>query len=176
MAVFRTEGSCINRLELLRWPKGIVCPLCGSSRKIYTLTRGHVYKCGDCGKTFSIRKGTIFEESRLPLRKWFAAFWLITSNRDGINSSQLARKINVTQKTAWLMLERLREVAGSIGSSRNSNSGTIKARGLYWDTQQKETHRIKGQKIRRSKIARRVIVRAHGRSTKIKALRVKNTG
>jgi len=115
MEVFPDEESCVQHLEQLRWPKGIICPLCGSSRKIYNVTRSHGYKCADCKKQFSIRKGTIFEESRLPLHKWFAAAWLLTSNRKGISSTQLAREIGVTQKTAWFMLGRLREVAGAMG-------------------------------------------------------------
>lgn len=107
MERFPDEESCVRHLEKLRWPKGIICPCCGSSRKIYYVKRAHGYKCADCKKQFSVRKGTIFEESRLPLRKWFAAAWLITSNRKGISSTQLAREIGVTQKTAWFMLGRL---------------------------------------------------------------------
>jgi hypothetical protein len=73
-------------------------------------------KCADCQKDFSVRKGTIFEESRLPLRKWFAASWLLTAHRKGVSSCQLAREIGVTQKTAWFMLGRLREVAAQMGA------------------------------------------------------------
>ena len=108
MKAFPTEESCIMHLEHLRWPKGVICPHCGSSRKIYRVSRSNSYKCSDCRKEFSVRKGTIFEESRLPLRKWFAATWLVTSNRKGISSCQLAREIGVTQKTAWFMLHRIR--------------------------------------------------------------------
>ena len=114
MKTFPDESSCVRHLEGLRWPSGVICPFCGSSRKVYHVKRAHGYKCADCGKQFSVRKGTIFEESRLPLRKWFAAAWLITSNRKGISSTQLAREIGVTQKTAWVMLGRLRQVARAL--------------------------------------------------------------
>jgi transposase-like protein len=124
MEAFKDEKTCVDHLEKLRWPKGIVCPLCGSTRKIYKLTRSLNYKCADCENQFSVRKGTIFEESRLPLQKWFMAAWLVTANRKGISSCQLAREIDVTQKTAWFMLGRLREVAqalSGIGGLTGSN-------------------------------------------------------
>jgi len=128
---FYNEKECMEHLESLRWPTGIVCPICGSTRKFHRITRGYLYKCADCEKTFSVRKGTIFEASRLPLQKWFAAIWLITSNRKGINSCQLAREIGVTQKTAWLMLGRLREVAASMTNSNIPLNGTIEADEIY---------------------------------------------
>ena len=105
---FPTEESCVRHLEMLRWPRGVICPLCGSSRKVYRLKRGIISKCSDCEKTFSVRRGTIFEESRLPLRKWFMAGWLVASHRKGIPSTELAREVGVCQKTAWYMLGRLR--------------------------------------------------------------------
>ena len=101
--------------------------MCGESRNIHRYQSRLIYKCGDCRKQFSVRKGTIFEESRLPLRKWFVAAWLMTSHRKGIPSTQLAREIGVTQKTAWFMLDRLREVAGQINSTGGSLSGSVEA-------------------------------------------------
>ncbi len=117
MEAFPNEASCVAHLERLRWPKGIICLSCSSPRKVYRVTRGNNYKCSDCKSIFSVRKGTIFEESRLPLRKWFMAAWLITNHRKGISSCQLAREVCVTQKTAWFMLGRLREVADAMGES-----------------------------------------------------------
>src|SRR5256885_1187371 len=90
LKAFPNEETCVRHLEWLRWPEGIVCPLCGSTRKIYRVARDYGYKCSDCKKTFSVRKGTIFEESRLPLQTWYAAIWLVTTNRKGIASTQLA--------------------------------------------------------------------------------------
>jgi len=115
VTTFPNEEACIKHLEQLRWTAGIVCPLCDNTRKVYATGRTGVYKCSDCKKSFSIRKGTIFEKSRLPLFKWFAAAWLMTTDCKGINSTQLASEIDVTQKTAWLMLKRLSEVAQAIG-------------------------------------------------------------
>ena len=121
---FPTEKSCIEHLARLRWPRGVICPLCGESRQFYTV-RSVKYKCADCKKEFSVRKGTIFEESRLPLRKWFIAAWLMSSHRKGIPSTELAREIGVTQPTAWFMLGRLREVSAQMNGLGGSVSGVV---------------------------------------------------
>jgi len=111
LKAFPDEAACARHLEQLRWPEDIVCPHCARSAKIYRVRRARGYKCGACRKFFSVRKGTLFEESRLPLRKWFAAAWLVTSCEDGISSHKLACELGITQKTAWAMLRRLREAA-----------------------------------------------------------------
>ena len=103
MKAFPNEKTCVAHLEKLRWPKGIVCPLCGSSRKIHKLTRDYIYKCADCERSFSVRKGTIFEGKSICLFKtWFAAFWLVSENRKGINSCQLARELGLLRKPLGL--------------------------------------------------------------------------
>jgi transposase-like protein len=85
-----------------------VCPHCGSSRKIYKIKGGKILTCADCRKQFTVKVGTIFEDSALPLQKWFMAIYILTAHKKGISSLQLSRDINVTQKTAWFMLHRIR--------------------------------------------------------------------
>lgn len=104
------EAAAIAHFRAIRWKNGSFCPYCGST-KVYDLKGGARHKCGDCKNTFSIKVGTIFEDTKIPLRKWLAAIWLITTHKKGIASTTLARDIGVTQKTAWFMLHRLRHAA-----------------------------------------------------------------
>ena len=112
---FDSEEKCIQHLADVRWPYGAVCQHCGSGYKTSYIKTRRVWWCGYCKKQFSVRVGTVFEESRAPLRKWFAAIWIETSHKQGISSVQLAKDIGVTQKTAWFMLYRIREVMGNMG-------------------------------------------------------------
>ncbi|QNO29035.1 IS1595 family transposase [Sphingopyxis sp. OPL5] len=110
MAAFPDEQSAIDHFTAIRWADGAFCPLCGST-KVYHFSDKRTHKCGDCKKRFSIKVGTIFEDTKIELRKWMMAIWLITSHKKGIASTQLAKDIGVTQKTAWFMLHRLRHAA-----------------------------------------------------------------
>ncbi len=111
-AAFPDEDACINHFRALRWPDAdkIACPWCGVIGKHYRLAN-NTHKCRDCLKKFSVRHGTIFEDSKIELRKWFIAIFLMTSHKKGVSSCQLARDIGVTQKTAWFMLHRIRNAA-----------------------------------------------------------------
>ncbi len=104
------EQSAIDHFTAIRWKNGAYCPHCGST-KVYHFSDKKNHKCGDCKKRFSIKVGTIFGDTKIGLRKWFMAIWLITSHTKGIASTQLAKDIKVTQKTAWFMLHRLRHAA-----------------------------------------------------------------
>lgn len=108
-----TEEDCREYLEDMRWHGEPVCPHCGSiSKHHYKLKQNGefkgLYKCKDCRERFTVRIGTMFEDSNLPLKKWFYAIFLFLSHKRGISSAQLARDIHVTQKTAWFMLHRIR--------------------------------------------------------------------
>ena len=124
MAEFRTlvdlfdaipdEDAAIAHFTAVRWRDGAFCPHCGGT-KVYTFADKKTHKCAakGCAARFSIKVGTIFEDSKVPLRKWLAAIWLLTSHKKGVASTTLARDIGVTQKTAWFMLHRLREAAAT---------------------------------------------------------------
>jgi transposase-like protein len=105
---FKDENVCKKELEISRWNGKICCPHCGHD-KVYKT--GERFKCAnsDCYKKFSVISGTIFENTKIPLRTWYAAIYLITAHKKGISSCQLARDLNVTQKTAWFLLHRIRE-------------------------------------------------------------------
>jgi transposase-like protein len=99
-------------LEGRLWPNGAVCPECKSGERI-TTRKGGYYRCNACPLDFTVRTGTIFERSHVPLHKWVYAMYLLVTARKGISSLQLSKEIGVTQKTAWFMLSRLREACGS---------------------------------------------------------------
>src|SRR5579863_6622186 len=107
---FPDEQAAIDHFRAIRWKDGAFCPYC-ASRRVYDFSDRRTHKCGDCRQRFSVKVGTIFEDTKLPLRKWFMAIWLITSHKKGIASAQLARDLGITQKSAWFMLHRLRYAA-----------------------------------------------------------------
>ena len=107
---FKDDAVCNQYLAFQRWNGKPVCPKCGHSEKIYNIENGARYKCGLCLRKFSVKVGTIFEKSPIELRIWFAAIYLCTAHKKGISSCQLARDLNITQKTAWFMLHRIREM------------------------------------------------------------------
>ena len=110
---FPTEQHAIDHLTAIRWRNGKFCPLCGNAdeARIGTLTGTNTHKCYVCRERFSIRVGTIFQDTKLPLRKWFIAIWMVTSHTKGIASTVLAKDLGVTQKTAWFVLHRLRHAS-----------------------------------------------------------------
>lgn len=106
---FREEKTGIEYYENIRWGNEPACPHCGALNP-YKTNRG--WKCRDkeCHKKFTVRVGTIFENSKIPFRIWFAAIWLATEHKKGISSVQLAIDLGITQKTAWFVLHRIREM------------------------------------------------------------------
>lgn len=105
---FDTEQKCSDYLALKRWGKKPLCPHCGNDDKTAKFKDSMYYKCYTCDRKFTVRIGTVFGNSKIPLTKWFIASYLFTSNSKGISSVQLAKQIGVTQKSAWFMLHRLR--------------------------------------------------------------------
>src|SRR5207248_3902663 len=94
-------------LEDLRWPKGIRCPRC-ESPKISRIAKRRQFDCDSCRYQFSVRVGTLFHDSKLPLWKWFLAVYLMGESRKGISANQLKRTLGVTYKTAWYLCHRIR--------------------------------------------------------------------
>jgi transposase-like protein len=115
---FTDEQAAFDRLEAIVWPTGIVCPHCGTIGRARALegVKGKTgrpaigrKKCYACRKQFTVRVGTVFESSHVPLHLWFQAAYLMCSSKKGISSNQLHRTLGVTLKTAWFMSHRLRE-------------------------------------------------------------------
>ncbi len=95
-------------LAAVRWPDGPQCPACESRQNSYISTR-RIWKCRDCGRQYSAKLGTIFEDSPIPLDKWMLAVWMIVNCKNGVSSYEIAKDVKVTQKSAWFMLHRIRE-------------------------------------------------------------------
>jgi len=104
---FKDEQTCIDYFAKKRWGDSPYCPHCGC-KKIYCFSDKRRYKCSECRKQFTAKTGSLFEGTKLSLRKWFMAIYLITSHKKGISSYQLAKDLKVTQKTAWFILHRIR--------------------------------------------------------------------
>src|SRR5471030_3005432 len=104
------EAAAIAHFTAIRWKSGAFCPYCGSV-KVYHFSDAKTHKCGDCRQRFSIKVGTIFEDTKLPLRKWFMAIWMATNHPKGIASTTLAKDLKITQKSAWFVMHRLRHAA-----------------------------------------------------------------
>jgi len=112
---FSDEKVCIEAVAKMRWPDGVECPAC-SAKEPYWIKTQKRWKCRDCRRQFSVKLGTIFEDSPIPLQKWMPALWMLVNCRNGVSSYEIARDLGVSQKAGWFMLHRLRLVlqSGSI--------------------------------------------------------------
>lgn len=106
LKVFSNEEKCIEYLEKVRWNGTVTSPFDPKS-KVYKCSKG--YYCKNTNKIFNVKTKTLFENTKVPLQKWFVGIWLITSHKKGISSLQLSKDLNITQKTGWFMLQRIRK-------------------------------------------------------------------
>jgi transposase-like protein len=139
--LFADEDKARAFVESKRWPNGPVCPHCKAT-EVYKLTakagskrpvRPGVYKCAKCRKQFTVRVGSIFEDSKLPLRHWLYAIHLMTSSKKGVSSHQIARELGITVKSAWFVTHRIREamkkepMAGMLGGQLEADETYVGA-------------------------------------------------
>lgn len=106
---FSDPDRCLEFAAALRWPGGVACPACGSTEVAFLATR-RIWNCRNAHprRQFSVKSGTMFEDSQIGLDKWFAAIWMVANHPDEISSYDAARELGVTQKTAWYMMRRIR--------------------------------------------------------------------
>lgn len=140
----------------LRWPDGAVCPRCGGTEHSYLTTR-RLWKCKACKKQYSVKLGTIFEDSPLGLDKWLPAVWLTANSKNGISSHELGRALGITQKSAWFMLHRIRLAMRS--GTFETLSGTVEIDETYIGGKARNMHRAQRvAKNRRGRSAGKAVV------------------
>ncbi len=175
---FRDEETCVKHFTAVRFANGGYCPHCGNT-KIHLFANGKRYRCAGCKQDFTIKTGTVFGESKLPLRKWFMAIYLLSTTSKGISSVQLAKHVGVTQKTAWFMAHRIRQAHKQNG---NQFTGTVESDETYIGGKASNMHK----KVRKTKIRGRgfidkaivhgMIQRAQGdQISQVKASVIQNT-
>ncbi len=172
---FPTDESCHLHFQEMRWGGSPVCVHCGKSRKIYQMKDKRILKCADCRRQFTARIGTIFEDSALPLQKWFMAIWLLMAHKKGVSSVQLGKDIGVTQKTAWFMLHRIRYAMRTKNFSNKPLKGTVEVDETFVGGKQREKgieHRMDNKTIvfgmveRGGRVMAEVVTSANGRKLK----------
>ncbi len=124
---FATDEACWEYFRMVRWSQGFICPCCGGLDG-WTTARGTVY-CRECDRQTSLSAGTILHNSRTEIRKWFMAIWLMITQKTGVSAKTLQRELRVGYKTAWLMLQKLRQA--TVRAERSPLSGTVEVDETY---------------------------------------------
>ena len=145
MDEFHSEDACREILEKLRWPDGVECPRCGNKSVRNSYTREQ-YDCASCGYQFSVTAGTIFQDTHLPLPKWFVAIYLMVESKKGISANQMKRTLSVSYKTAWYLCHRIR--AAMMSEVDKQLDGVVEVDETWVGGKTKgEGHGYKGNKV-----------------------------
>jgi transposase-like protein len=162
---FRDEATCVQHFTATRFAHGEYCPHCGHG-KIHLFANGKRYRCAGCKQDFTIRTNTVFGESKLSLRKWFMAVYLLSTTSKGISSVQLAKHVGVTQKTAWFMAHRIRKAHQQ---NKGLLTGTIEADETYVGGKEANKHASKRMHAGRGGVGKAVVFGAVSRDGEVRA-------
>lgn len=166
--MFPDQESARVYLEARRWPQGPVCPVCQKGDRI-TVRAGGFYRCNACKEDFTVRTGSIFERSHVPLHKWLYSMYLLVTARKGISSLQLSKQIGITQKSAWFVLGRLREACGA---DLKVLSGIVEVDEAYIGGLEANKHASKRQKFGRGTVGKAAVLGMRERGGRTVALPV----
>jgi len=148
---FSNPDNCIDYLAVRRWPKGVICPTCASEKVKFNPNR-RLWQCSSHHpkRQFSVKVGTIFEDSPIGLDKWLTATWMLTNCKNGVSSYEIARDLKVTQKSAWFMLHRIRLAMQdeTFGSKLGGNGGEVEADETFIGGKARNMHKdVKARRI-----------------------------
>ncbi len=175
--MFPAEGKAREWLEGVIWPDGRVCPTCGSGRTCDASHAKMPYWCSDCRSYFSVRKGTLPEASKLSFRKWVYAIYLHMTSLEGVSSMKPHRDIGVTQKTAWFMLQRIREAFRRDDGDEPPFTGPVEADEAYFGGRERNRHASGKLNAGRGTVGKTAVVGAKDRETdQVAAKVVTDTG
>jgi transposase-like protein len=169
--IFPSAESARLYLESRLWPDGAVCPTCQGKERI-TIRKSGFYRCNACKLDFTIRTGTIFERSHVPLHKWLYAMYLLVTARKGISSMQLHTEIGITQKSAWFVLQRLREACG--GPNLTKLRGIIEIDECFIGGKEANKHEHKKLKAGRGPVGKTAVVGMRERGGRTVAMPIEN--
>jgi transposase-like protein len=168
--LFPDEPSARSYLESRLWPNGARCPECKGGERI-TTRKGGYYRCNACKLDFTVRTGTIFERSHVPLHKWLYAMYLLVTARKGISSMQLAKEIGITQKSAWFVLHRLREACGK---DLEKLRGQVEIDETFVGGLERNKHESDKQKLGRGTVGKVAVLGMRERGGRTKAMPIEN--
>jgi transposase-like protein len=145
---FANPDTCVEFVAGLRWTDSPICPYCESDKVSYLKTR-RIFKCmaKECHKQFSVKVGTIFEDSAIPLDKWLTAVWLVVNCKNGISSYELMRDLKVTQKSAWFMLHRIRLAMRSDNGHKFGIGGPVEGDETYIGPNPQKMHKDRKARV-----------------------------
>lgn len=172
---FPDEQSAIVYLEGIRWADGVVCPHCDGERTARQKSFQY-HQCKDCRKKFTVRTGTVFERSHIPLDKWLFAMYILQTARKGVSSLQLSKELGITQKSTWFLLHRLRDACG-VEAEPVKLEGEVEVDESYFGGKEGNKHETKKLKAGRGAVGKQAVMGMRSRDDgRVKAKPIGDTG